>query len=107
MNPRTVTVNIKKCAVCDYDMSDAHHVYPKRLGGKVTVNLCPNHHRAANLLQLAVATEVKRGTNFDMTVNYARMYFDKAFNTIVTYLIDAYVEEEARTVDRAFGGPGF
>jgi hypothetical protein len=67
VNPRTVIVNAKKCAVCDYDMADAHHVYPKRLGGKVTVNLCPNHHRAANLLQLAIATEVNRGTNFDVS----------------------------------------
>ncbi len=42
------------CKICNYPISDIHHIIPKKFGGtdeiKNLVNLCPNHHRVFHLL---------------------------------------------------------
>jgi len=42
------------CKICNYPISDIHHIIPKKFGGtdemENLVNLCPNHHRAFHVL---------------------------------------------------------
>lgn len=42
------------CKICNYPISDIHHIIPKKFGGTDEmdnlVNLCPNHHRAFHVL---------------------------------------------------------
>ena len=42
------------CKICNYPISDIHHIVPKKFGGtdekENLVNLCPNHHRSFHVL---------------------------------------------------------
>lgn len=77
MNPELVHVRILPCEVCDYRMSDEHHVLPQRDAGGdgPIVALCPNHHRYANLLQLWV----RNGASDEEIAGLAAALFDRAF----------------------------
>jgi hypothetical protein len=59
MNPKTFTIKLKKCELCDFEISQFHHYFPETRGGEKTgsklgVCLCPNHHLMANILQIQI-----------------------------------------------------
>lgn len=56
------------CKICDYPISDIHHIIPKQYGGahviENLVNLCPNHHRAFHtILSLHKKIKIMKNKN--------------------------------------------
>lgn len=102
MNPRTKRLKSKPCILCGFPFSDEHHLYPRFRGGRTTITLCPNHHRAANIVQWMVERELQKGSVFDGIIVFAKKYFDDAFNAIVWKLIDAHCQEERVVANRIY-----
>lgn len=87
MNLNVTNLTIAPCIVCDYLFSDRHHIWPQAKGGEKlpTVDLCPNHHRYANIVQAMLL----QGRSRDEITRFAVQYFDRAFtDTILLFLID-------------------
>ena len=92
MNPKAKKFNVRRCVVCDYPFSDAHHTYPQSKGGQETIFLCPNHHRFANIVQVILVTNEWFGDK--KAKAFAELHFDKAFNEKILdrLIIDYYSE---------------
>lgn len=103
MNPKAKRFRPNPCVICGYPFADEHHLYPRSRGGKNTIALCPNHHRAANIVQVMVERRLQAGTSFDQVVAFSKKYFDEKFNNIVWKLINAHCEEEKRVADEMYG----
>lgn len=45
---------MSNCKICNYPISDEHHIIPKSWGGDDSlhnkIDLCPNHHRLLHLV---------------------------------------------------------
>lgn len=86
MNLNTTNLSIVPCLVCDYLFSDKHHIWPQAKGGETlpTINLCPNHHRYANIVQAMLLQGRSRGE----IERFAVQHFDRAFNeTMLPFLV--------------------
>jgi len=115
MNLNTMNLTINPCVVCEYLFADRHHIWPQAKGGEKlpTINLCPNHHRYANIVQAMLL----QGRPRDEIEVFAYQHFDQAFNEVMlTFLMDeqervswrgwsyhytAQILEAARARDRA------
>src|SRR2546423_962614 len=87
MNLNTENFTVTPCGVCNYPFSDRHHIWPQAKGGKglPTIELCPNHHRFANIVQVMVLQHI---TEVEI-VAFAEQHFDAAFNeNVLRYLIE-------------------
>jgi hypothetical protein len=87
-------VTERACMVCDYPFSDQHHPIPQRLVPiAVTVLLCPNHHRFADILLKMVLGGCER----EVVEEWSRIYFDEQFcEEVLDTLLD--FAEAARNV---------
>ena len=87
MNPNTKNITILPCIVCAYPFSDWHHLFPQAQGGKrgPKINVCPNHHRYANIVQVMIA----QGRPTQEIREFAGSMFDRRFNS---GLLDALIE---------------
>lgn len=108
MNPKTVTIQLRQCELCDFPISQFHHYYPETRGGEKTgsksgIYLCPNHHLMANILQIQIerlsrqrgcAPDELRPSEF---VNL-NPFFDEPFKSKILYFIMGFDQGEHEAV---------
>lgn len=97
MNPKTLLVKTNGCELCDFPMSQFHHFFPETRGGEKTgsktgINLCPNHHLMANILQIQIEKFCQqRGCGADELrpedFTHLDKFFDKPFESRVLEFI--------------------
>jgi hypothetical protein len=108
MNPRSRNIRIRQCILCAYPFADAHHVVPPEGRGcselaRLTLLLCPNHHRLANMVQAWAAG----GVPDEEIQRFADAHFDADFNRrLLPALLEVRPETfEADTVWEHIFGP--
>lgn len=101
-----------ECKICNFPISDVHHIIPKKYGGTDDmdnlVNLCPNHHRSFHKLLSGVVynssksfyantnTCFKEDLDLEITFDYLlknekelcgffTQYHDQIFNAVSEY----------------------